>query len=63
MPDPSVLSSSELLDSIPDPAILRTWLADTIRHAALLRSLLRVSERKAQFLERRAESGREVSHA
>ena len=55
-------SSSKLLDSIPDPVTLRTWLADTIRHAALLRSLLRVAERKAQYLKRMAQGDPEVSH-
>jgi hypothetical protein len=63
MPDPSAASSRKLLDSIPDPATVRTWLADTIRDAAMLRSLLRVAERKAQVLERAVERGREVSHA
>jgi hypothetical protein len=38
-----------LLDSIPDPATVRAWLARSIRQAALLRSLLRVAERKAGY--------------
>jgi hypothetical protein len=52
-----------LIESIPDPDTLRNWLAESIRQAALLRSLLRVAERKAQYLERTNEPGREVSHA
>jgi hypothetical protein len=47
-----------ILDTIPDPDTVRSWLADSIRRAALLRSLLRVAERKANYRERSA-SGRE----
>jgi hypothetical protein len=54
--------SIDLLDSIPDPTIIRTWLADSIRQAALLRSLLRVAERKAQYRDRITEKNRGVSH-
>ena len=39
---------STLLESIPDPDTVRDWLATAIREAALLRSLLRVAERKAR---------------
>jgi hypothetical protein len=38
-----------LLDSIPEPDIIRTWLGQSIKQAALLRSLLRVAERKANY--------------
>jgi hypothetical protein len=52
-----------LIEAIPDPDTVRGWLAKSIQQAALLRSLLRVAERKAQYLERTAGSRREVSHA
>lgn len=52
-----------LIESIPDPNTVRTLLAESIRQAALLRSLLRVAERKAQYLRHEGKSGREVPHA
>ena len=39
--------SADLLDQIPDPEIVRQWLAESIRRSALLRSLLRVAQHKA----------------
>ena len=51
-----------LLDTIPDPNTVRGWLAESIRRAALLRSLLRVAERKANYRERTAPR-REDAHA
>jgi hypothetical protein len=60
MPDSTLLLPEKLLASIPDPDTVRTWLADSIRQAALLRSLLRVAERKAQYRERLS-GRREVS--
>jgi hypothetical protein len=50
-----------ILRSIPDPDTVRRWLAEAIRDAALLRSLLRVAERKANYRERAGR--REVAHA
>jgi hypothetical protein len=51
MPDSHQLPPETLLASIPDPNTVRRWLAEAIREAALLRSLLRVAERKATFRE------------
>jgi hypothetical protein len=39
----------DLLDQIPDPDTVRSWLAASIRRSELLRSLLRVAIRKAAF--------------
>ena len=36
-----------VLRSVPPPCDVRRWLAEAIREAALLRSLLRVADRKA----------------
>jgi hypothetical protein len=40
-------SRPDLLDQIPDPEIVRGWLAESVRRSDLLRSLLRVAIRKA----------------
>jgi hypothetical protein len=42
--------SPDLLEQIPDPETVRSWLADSIRRSELLRSLLRVAVRKAAYL-------------
>jgi len=39
----------DLIEQIPDPDTVRSWLADSIRQSVLLRSLLRVAIRKAAF--------------
>jgi hypothetical protein len=39
----------DLIEQIPDPETVRSWLADSIRRSELLRSLLRVAIRKAAF--------------
>ena len=49
MPNCHQQAPKTLLESIPDPDTVRRWLADAIREAALLRSLLRVAERKANL--------------
>jgi hypothetical protein len=48
--DPS--TQPDLLDQIPDPDTVRGWLAESIRRSDLLRSLLRVSLRKAAYQRR-----------
>jgi hypothetical protein len=42
-------SQPDLIEQIPDPETVRSWLADSIRRSELLRSLLRVAIRKAAF--------------
>jgi hypothetical protein len=39
----------KVLDAIPDPQVIRSWLARAIRESSLLRSLLRVAERKSRY--------------
>jgi hypothetical protein len=39
----------DVIEQIPDPDSLRTWLAESIRRSDLLRSLLRVAIRKANY--------------
>ena len=38
-----------LVEQIPDPGTVRSWLADSLRRSELLRSLLRVAIRKEAF--------------
>ncbi len=61
--DPSLAHPERLLDNIPDPDTVRDWLARSVRQTSLLRSLLRVAERKAQYRDRQARTGREVACA
>jgi hypothetical protein len=49
-----------LLDVIPDPDTVRSWLAESIRQAVLLRSLLRVAERKAGYTEQKTSSRKQI---
>jgi hypothetical protein len=42
-------SHPDLLEQIPDPDLVRAWLAESNRRSELLRSLLRVAIRKAAF--------------
>ena len=51
MPAPQ-LQPDTILEIIPDPDTVRTWLGRSIRQSALLRSLLRLAERKAGHRER-----------
>jgi hypothetical protein len=39
----------DLIEQIPEPDIVRSWLAESIRRSTLLRSLLRVAIRKAAY--------------
>ncbi len=39
----------ELIDRVPEPDIVRGWLADSVRRTDLLRSLLRLARRKASY--------------
>jgi hypothetical protein len=41
--------SPDLLEQIPDPEIVRGWLAESIKQSELLRSLLRLAVRKAAY--------------
>jgi hypothetical protein len=52
-----------LLDAVPPPAVVRNWLARSIRQSALLRSLLRLAEHKANLEERAACPRKGVAHA
>jgi hypothetical protein len=56
-------SRPDLIEQIPDPDTVRSWLADSIRRSELLRSLLRVAIRKAAFQRPAPEKQREVSLA
>jgi hypothetical protein len=47
--DANTYSRRDLIDQIPDPDTIRGWLAESIRRSDLLRSLLRVSIRKAAY--------------
>jgi hypothetical protein len=47
----------DLIEQIPAPEVIDGWLADAIRRADLLRSLLRVARRKAAY--RRPEAAKE----
>jgi hypothetical protein len=62
MADLSTDPQPDLLEQIPDPDTVRGWLAESIRHADLLRSLLRVALRKAAYrrpdLRQEKEAGR-----
>jgi hypothetical protein len=49
-----------ILEDIPDPDTVRGWLTESIREAALLRSLLRVAERKASYERNSVERRKEV---
>jgi hypothetical protein len=49
MSDPQADPRPDLLEQIPDPDTVRGWLADAVRRADLLRSLLRVAVRKAAY--------------
>ncbi len=49
MADSKPRAQPDLLEQIPDPDTVRSWLADSIRRSELLRSLLRVAIRKAAF--------------
>ena len=57
--------AENLLDAIPDPPTIRSRLASSLREQDLLRSLLRVSERKqaekAFFASPRQEDARAAS--
>jgi hypothetical protein len=39
----------DLIEQIPDPDTVRSWIAESNRRSELLRSLLRVAIRKAAF--------------
>jgi hypothetical protein len=53
------------VEAIPDPDTVRLMLAESVRRTDLLRSLLRVSRRKAAYGPRPTEQpeGEGVSHA
>ena len=41
--------STDVIEEIPDPETVRLLLAETIRRRELLKSLLRVAQRKANY--------------
>jgi hypothetical protein len=59
------LDKLPLLDGIPAPEVIKDRLAQLVREQQLLRSLLRVSRRKAEALERENQQAleRAVQHA
>jgi hypothetical protein len=61
--DPQTQPGLNLLDQIPEPDTVRTWLAESIRRSDLLRSLLRVAIRKAAYRHKADREGQEVRHA
>ena len=63
MTDSRATPQPDLIEQIPDPDTVRSWLSDSIRRAELLRSLLRVAIRKAAFDRPAAEPEKEVAFA
>lgn len=62
MSDTNGVNPEAVLEVIPDPETVRRSLGRTIRQAALLRSLLRVAVRKADYPEAtEKQESREVS--
>jgi hypothetical protein len=53
----------DLIEPIPDPDTVRSWLADSIRRSELLRSLRCVAIRKAAFERTTPARQKEVSLA
>lgn len=51
----------DLLEQIPDPETVRSWLAAAIRRSELLRFLLRLAIRKAAFKRPASEQVKGVS--
>ena len=49
------VTSNKLIESIPDPRIVRSRLAQTLRDAKLLRRMLKLSEQAAKDREGRRE--------
>jgi hypothetical protein len=49
MADSQPSTDFDLLEQVPDPDTVRSWLADSIRRSDLLRSLLRLAKRKAAY--------------
>jgi hypothetical protein len=63
MANPQIQSYPDLVEQIPDPDTVRSWIAQSNRRSELLRSLLRVAIRKAAFDRATAERMREVTLA
>jgi hypothetical protein len=53
----------DLLEQIPDPDTVRSWLAESIRRSDLLRFLLRLAKRKAVLERTPGEQGSAKSAA
>lgn len=62
MAETQTLLPDPLIDAVPDPGTVRNWLARSIRQSALLRSLLRLAERKANLEERAARHGKGITN-
>jgi hypothetical protein len=56
-------ANPDLIEQIPDPETVQTWLAESVRRSDLLRSLLRLAQRKAAYGHSENYSRREASHA
>jgi hypothetical protein len=54
-------AASTVIEHIPDPETCKAMLTRSLRDAELLRRLLKVAQRKADYRER--EVGKEVAHA
>jgi hypothetical protein len=63
MPGHRCQTDADLVEQIPDPDTVRSWLAKSNRRSELLRSLLRVAIRKAAFDRATVERQREVTVA
>lgn len=63
MLDQQTDSNPDLIEQIPDPDTVRGWLAESIRRSDLLRSLLRVSIRKAAYRQPASRERQEAAHA
>ena len=55
--------ADNILDAIPDPTAIRSRLAQLMREQDLLRSLLRLAERKQSKKPSDGQSYRETAHA
>jgi len=47
---------TDVIEQIPDPAILNLWLAESIQRSDLLRALLRVARRKSRYARSRPDA-------
>lgn len=62
MTEHSLDETSPLLETIPDPEAIRARLSQLVREQHVLRSLLRVAERKAKATAKCRPSSQEGTH-